>query len=45
MGETMNMKQWAEKFNIPYDRFRYRLKMGWSMYKALHQPSRYSKGV
>ena len=34
MGETHTMKEWAEKFEIPYKRLWKRLHSGWSVEKA-----------
>lgn len=38
-GIKYTMKQISEKFNIPYDRLRYRLKRGWDVQRAIFTPA------
>jgi len=38
-GERLPMTQIAKKYNIPLSTFRYRIKMGWLIKKALTEPS------
>lgn len=39
-GETMNMSQWAQRLGLKPDLIHYRLKIGWSVERALTAPLR-----
>ena len=39
-GQTLNVKQWAKLLGIPYGMLKTRLHRGWSVERALTQPSR-----
>lgn len=40
-GETLCIKDWAEKLGIPYDRLLTRIrKLGWSFERAISEPSK-----
>lgn len=42
-GETKNMSEWADVFEIPYDTLKRRLGCGWSVERALTTPVRRHK--
>jgi hypothetical protein len=37
-GETLPLSVWSERFNIPSGRVHQRIKLGWSIHKALTEP-------
>lgn len=37
-GETLPLKEWAERTGIPYNTLRFRLRRGWSILRALTEP-------